>query len=65
MKRKVLGKSLLGGLVGGGLSVGTLIAVPEGVVMPWYGYVIVGGLNASIVFAGAYIGLRSHSSPES
>ena len=48
-------KALAGALAAGLAGTGTAaVAVPEGVPMPWWGYVLVAALNAAIGFAGVY-----------
>jgi hypothetical protein len=48
-------KALAGALAAGLGGTGTAaVAVPEGVLMPWWGYVLVAVLNAAIGFAGVY-----------
>ena len=49
------------GAVVGGVSVGatTLVTVPESAGMPWWGHIIVGVINAAVIFAGVYFAPRN------
>ena len=48
---KALAGALAAGLAGTGTSA---VSIPDGVPMPWWGYVVVGLANALIGFAGVY-----------
>lgn len=37
----------------------TFVVIPENVVMPWYGYILVGVLNAAIGFGFVYFAPRN------
>ena len=52
---RTMSKALAGGLAAAVSGVGTAaIAIPESVAMPWYGYVVVGVINAGLGFAAVY-----------
>jgi cobalamin biosynthesis Mg chelatase CobN len=52
-------KAIAGAAAGGLLSIGTLVSVPADVQMPWYGYVLVGVVNAVIAFGTVYFAPRN------
>jgi len=55
MDLRTISKAVAGGLATAVGGVGTaVIAVPESVAMPWYGYVVVGVINAALGFAVVY-----------
>jgi len=55
MNLRTMSKAIAGGLAGAVTGVGTAsITIPADVAMPWYGYVIVGVLNAALGFAVVY-----------
>lgn len=48
-------KAIAGALVTGVAATGTaVIAVPESVQTPWWGYLLIGVVNAAIGYAGVY-----------
>lgn len=48
-------KAIAGAVVAGATSTGTAaVTIPDGVGMPWYGYIIVGVINAAIGFGVVY-----------
>lgn len=48
-------KAIAGAVVSGVTSTGTAaVVVPDSVAMPWYGYIIVGAINAAIGFGVVY-----------
>lgn len=56
MDLKTISKAIAGALAAGAGGLGTsVIAVPDGVVVPWWGYVLIGVLNAALGFAVVYI----------
>lgn len=55
-----ISKALAGTLAGvASTAVSSYIMVPESVVMPWYGYVIIGVINAAIGFGFVYFAPRN------
>jgi len=53
-------KGIAGAAAGAATGLGTaFFAVPPDVVMPWYGYLIVGALNAAVGFAVVYFAPRN------
>lgn len=51
-----IAKAVAGGIVAAAGGVGTAsIVIPADVGMPWFGYVLVGVLNAALGFAGVYL----------
>lgn len=50
-----ISKAIAGGVAGAITGVGTaFVVIPATVVMPWYGYVLVGVINAGLGFATVY-----------
>jgi hypothetical protein len=59
MDLKSVSKAIAGAVASGVVGVGTVVAVPSTVEMPWYGYVIVGVVNAVIGFGVVYFAPRN------
>jgi len=53
---KAIAGALAAGLGGAGT---TAVVIPDGVAMPWYGYVIVGAINAVFGFVVVYFAPRN------
>jgi hypothetical protein len=53
---KAIAGAVAAGIGGAGTSA---VIIPDGVTMPWYGYVIVGVLNAVLGFAVVYFAPRN------
>lgn len=56
---KAIAGALAAGIGGAGTSA---IIVPDGINMPWYGYVIVGALNAVLGFVVVYFAPKNSPS---
>lgn len=57
-----ISKAVAGSLAGAIGSVGTTyVVVPDGVAMPWWGYVAVGAINAALGFLVVYQAPRNRS----
>lgn len=55
-------KAIAGALAGGVGSVGTaVVMIPSDVEMPWYGYLLVGVINAALAFATVYLAPRNRA----
>lgn len=54
MDFRTISKALAGAVFAGAAGVGTAVAIPADVVMPWYGYILVGVVNAAVGFLGVY-----------
>lgn len=54
-------KAIAGALVGAVTSSATAVAItiPDGVSVPWYGYVLIAILNAGIGYVGVYLSPRN------
>lgn len=54
-------KAIAGAIVTGAAGTGTAatIIIPEGVLVPWYGYLIIAGANAAIGYLGVYYAPRN------
>lgn len=53
-------KAIAGAVVSGVAVTGTtLVTVPDTAGMPWWGHVLVGVVNAAIVYAGVYFAPRN------
>ena len=56
-----ISKAIAGAAAGGVLTLGTLVTVPADVQMPWYGYLVVGVVNAAIAFGTVYFAPRNRT----
>lgn len=53
---KAIAGAVAAGIGGAGTSA---VVIPDGVAMPWYGYALVGALNAVLGFAVVYFAPRN------
>ena len=61
---RTMSKALAGGLAAAVSGVGTaVIAIPDSVAMPWYGYVVVAVINAGLGFAAVYWSPKNADNP--
>lgn len=60
MNLSAVSKAIAGAAAGGLTSLATsFVVIPDSVVMPWYGYVLVGLINAAIGFGFVYFAPRN------
>ena len=64
MNLRTVSKAIAGAVATSVGAVGTtVVAVPDGIEMPWWGYVLVGLINAGIGFLVVYLAPRNAPSP--